>query len=521
MFQIHPRRALSIAALSLAASIPLLSATSADAFCGFYVGGAGAELFADATQVVLMRDGTKTVLSMQNRYSGPAEGFAMIIPVPQVLMQEDVKTLYPELFAKIDTLTSPRLVEYWEQDPCLVDDYYNERGGGFFPPSATADDADGNVQDPGVVVEAEFAVGEYDIQILSSNNATALDTWLVDEGYNVPTGAAPYYQPYIEGGMYFFAAKVDPERVTFGDDGSVILSPLRFAYDSDDFQLPIRLGMINSAGKQDLLVYILGDQQRYELANYPNAFVPTNIEVVDDVRNDFAGFYRNLFDRTLEENPGSAITEYSWAAGTCDPCPGPVTLDPSDIETLGGDVLTAQNPSFNSWNMVITRLHMRYGKDEIGEDLVFAEAEPVVGGRERYDAEGNIEKNATPDSINNFQARFIIRHRWEGPVVCLDPVFERWGGDPNGGGGGPSVTASPSPNTTGGAVFNDADGAATPLEQQVLEDIPEIDVVAQYTPPDDELAKCGCSTTGQEGAATAGLATLAMLGLLTLRRRRR
>ena len=32
----------------------------AHAFCGFYVGGGGAALFNDATQVVLMREGTKT-----------------------------------------------------------------------------------------------------------------------------------------------------------------------------------------------------------------------------------------------------------------------------------------------------------------------------------------------------------------------------------------------------------------------------------------------------------------------------
>ena len=44
-------------------------AQPAAAFCGFYVGGGGAELFADATQVALMRSGTKTVLSMQNRRS--------------------------------------------------------------------------------------------------------------------------------------------------------------------------------------------------------------------------------------------------------------------------------------------------------------------------------------------------------------------------------------------------------------------------------------------------------------------
>ena len=66
---------------------------AAEAFCGFYVSGSDQQLAADATQVVLMRKGTRTVLSMQNNYKGPPEAFAMVIPVPTVLKEADVKTL--------------------------------------------------------------------------------------------------------------------------------------------------------------------------------------------------------------------------------------------------------------------------------------------------------------------------------------------------------------------------------------------------------------------------------------------
>ena len=43
-----------------------LVAREADAFCGFYVAGGDAKLYNNATVVVMMRDGTRTVLSMQN-----------------------------------------------------------------------------------------------------------------------------------------------------------------------------------------------------------------------------------------------------------------------------------------------------------------------------------------------------------------------------------------------------------------------------------------------------------------------
>ena len=73
-------------------------ANNAAAFCGFYVAGGDASLFNDATQAVLMREGNRTVLSMQNNYDSPPEDFALVIPVPVVLQQDNVKTLDVSLF---------------------------------------------------------------------------------------------------------------------------------------------------------------------------------------------------------------------------------------------------------------------------------------------------------------------------------------------------------------------------------------------------------------------------------------
>jgi len=100
-----------------AAALALMTAGTADAFCGFYVSGSEKPMYADATQVVLMRDGARTVLSMQNDYKGPLDDFAMVIPVPVVLKEKDVKTLPKDVFARVDQQGAPRLVEYWDRTP--------------------------------------------------------------------------------------------------------------------------------------------------------------------------------------------------------------------------------------------------------------------------------------------------------------------------------------------------------------------------------------------------------------------
>ena len=266
----------------------ILAPQSVFAFCGFYVAGGDASLFNNATQVVLLREGNRTVLSMQNNYEGPTEAFAMVVPVPQVLQQDNVNTLNAELFTKIDQLSAPRLVEYWERDPC--DPWVDFMEDGATAESGSEPPSNGG----GVQVEAEFEVGEYDIVILSTNDGSALETWLTDNGYNIPANASTHFTPYVNDDMYFFVAKVDPERVTF-EDGKAVLSPLRFHYDSPEFSLPVKLGLINSQGTQDIIVYILAQNQRYEVANATNVFIPTNIAVTEDVKDNFGPFYTALF----------------------------------------------------------------------------------------------------------------------------------------------------------------------------------------------------------------------------------
>ena len=99
------------------------------------------------------------------------------------------------------------------------------------------------------------------------------------------------------------------------------LSPLRFHYDSEEFALPIRLGLVNATGTQDLIVNILAPNQRYEVANFPNVTIPTNLDVRAEREERVRELLRGLFDRTLEKNPSAVVTEYAWEATSCDPCP--------------------------------------------------------------------------------------------------------------------------------------------------------------------------------------------------------
>jgi hypothetical protein len=500
-------------------------ARPSSAFCGFYVSGADAKLFNNATLVVMMRDGNRTVLSMQNNYQGPPQDFAMVVPVPVVLQRENVKTLPREIFDRVDTLTAPRLVEYWEQDPCQPPMPPEEPAMAMGAVADTASAAPSH----GVTVQARFSVGEYDVVVLSATYSAGLDQWLHDNHYKIPDGAEPYLRPYVANGSKFFVARVDTRKVSF-QNGQAMLSPLRFFYDTDTFTLPIRLGLINSSGTQDLIVNILAKGQRYEVANYPNVTIPTNFDVAENAKTQFGAFYAALFDRTVETHPHAVVTEYSWDASSCDPCPVPA-LEGDELATLGADVI----PGGTDASYVLTRLHARYTRDALGNDLVFRPAPAIVGGREIPDDTGKLEHGSKPSGdVNNFQGRYAVRHPWTGPVACPSPRRGIWGGPPGqGDDNGTPIAASKIAFAPRGAVE---------LPAMVKQDVPEIGVVAGQalpapptptatapgvtatpvpTPVAPRSGGCaGCLVGRGPAAAGAGLGGIA-LGVLALSRRRR
>jgi hypothetical protein len=337
-----------------------LAPREAGAFSGFYVSGADAELLAEATQVVLMRDGNRTVVSIQSDYRGPPSEFAMVVPVPVALQKENVKTLPREVFDRVERLTAPRLVEFWEQDPCTKDFSQLTNlavGTGF-------DNIRSRVTNGTVKIEGQFEVGEYDVVILSAQDSSGLDTWLRGNGYAIPANAEPALRPYVQAGSKFFVAKVNVAKVKF-DNGRASLSPIRFHYDSDRFELPVRLGRLNSGGTQDLIIHVIAPGQRYVVANYPSVTIPTNLDVAEAARTNFPAFYAALLDRTLAKTPGAIVTEYAWASSIpCHPCTSDVSeLSPSDLATLGADVLPTTSlavaaggapPSVRSGNATVT-----------------------------------------------------------------------------------------------------------------------------------------------------------------------
>lgn len=381
-----------------------LVAGVAHAFCGFYVGKADANLFNEASQVIVVRDGEKTVVSMLNDYKGDLKEFAVVVPVPTVLQKGQVNVGEKKTFDRLDAYSAPRLAEYYDPNPCERRMFEARKDATPMAAPAMAAAPRSSVA-LGVTVEASFSVGEYDIVILSAKESDGLETWLKQSGYRIPKNSAQALAPYIRQNMKFFVAKVNLAEQA--KSGFQMLRPLQFAYESEKFMLPIRLGMANANGPQDLIAYMLTRNGRVETTNYRTVKLPANMDLPVFLKqgDEFRNFYKAMFaEQAKKEGLRAVFTEYFWDMGWCDPCAAdplsPEELRKAGVFWVGAPLADAPLPGpqprimpprpmpGDAQPVMLTRLHVRYTPETFPEDLMFQE---------------------TKDR-QNFQTRYVLRH---------------------------------------------------------------------------------------------------------------
>ncbi len=392
--------------------LTFMGTNQANAFCGFYVAKADADLFNGASKVVMSRSEGRTVMTMANDFQGDTKDFAIVIPVPTVVTKAQVNVADNKLIDHLDAYTAPRLVEYFDSDPC-------QRYMQMEMMATTADSAPRSAmmkkgrsaKSLGVTIEDSYTVGEYDILILSAKQSDGLYKWLNQEGYQLPKGANKVLGSYIKQDMKFFVAKVNLKK--FEKSGFTYLRPLQVAYESEKFMLPVRLGTLNASGPQDLLLFTLSSKGRVEPTNYRTTKIPTGDNIPLFVKDEFGEFYKAMFETSVKkEKMKSVFLEYAWDMAWCDPCAAdplpPESLrklgvwwlnqPPANVKPMPGQPQSRRimPPRGGAVNVYATRMHVRYTADTFPEDIVLQET----------------------DDRKNFQGRYVMQHPWKEGASC-------------------------------------------------------------------------------------------------------
>ncbi len=292
------RRTMWIAAPTLIVGVAL--GTDALA-CGCFARPAPTVDILQAGEYVVFaeRDG-KVTMQVQISYSGPADRFAWLLPVPAV---PELSTGTDELFRELLRQTSPsfRLNRVFP-DNCGMRNSGGVQDGGA---SVSTRDASAGPASPPIVV-SRSVVGPYDATVVRADDMQELTTWLVENELFVADANGEALAPYVRPGAFFLALKLQANK-SAGD-----IQPIVLEFDAAMPMIPISLTRVGATPNMPIYTWVLGDARAIP-RNYRHTVL--NLEHIDWIRG--GSNYIDVVTRAVDEAEGhhSFVTEYAGGTG--------------------------------------------------------------------------------------------------------------------------------------------------------------------------------------------------------------
>ncbi len=275
-------------------AVGLLAAPRAEACGGFF-----------CSQIPIDQSGERIVFGVhdgaveahiQIQYRGAAEKFSWVVPMPAL---PTLSVGSPSIFTYLDSRTQPSFQLQWDNScGSSGGGVEYDSAGGPVPPSAPSP------EDGGVVVVSQSEVGPYDAAILQADEATALRTWLVDNGYDLTAQGAQALEPYVGKGNYFVALKLQQDKQV-GD-----LRPIVLRFMGVRPCIPIKLTAIAARPDMPITAYVLSNRRAIPM-NYRHVLInPTRIDWLR-----YGANYQDVATAAVDEAGGHAfLTEFAGAA---------------------------------------------------------------------------------------------------------------------------------------------------------------------------------------------------------------
>ena len=102
-------------------------------------------------------------------------------------------------------------------------------------------------------------VGPYATVQLHSTDSSALDNWLAQNGFNIPSDVVPIINQYVSEGFDFLAMKLLPNQ------GVQAMRPVRVTSKGGSLSLPLRMAAVGTGATVGITIWVVSDG-RYEPA---------------------------------------------------------------------------------------------------------------------------------------------------------------------------------------------------------------------------------------------------------------
>jgi len=284
---------LAIPVIALAFALPFAFAPSVADACGgtFCDGGPPVVMPVDQTgeDILFIRDGDHMEVHVRIEYTGAAERFAWVVPLPAI---PAVSVGSEPLFVALQTATIPN----WTTLQTFEDPDDDPSGGwsGFLG----GDDSE--PEQPQVVLEE--SVGAFEIVVLQGGTAASVLEFFDANDYAYDPQAAPIIQQYLDEGFLMTAVKLSAGASVEA------IHPLVFRFVGDEPCVPIRLTAVAAREDMGIRAYFLA-HERWSPLNYKH--VELNAAAYDWASTGSLS-YVELLSLAVDEAGGQAFaTDYA------------------------------------------------------------------------------------------------------------------------------------------------------------------------------------------------------------------
>jgi len=239
------------------------------------------------TALITYKNNKETIILLVE-VSGEETEFMWIFPCPAV---PEVDSANSYLFYELAEFSAPRYVKRGWGGCCESSNHAEYPFG---------DKYDGKGEYNGVDPISSGSIGFLDYEVLYTTESESLLSYLVDNGYSVPSNTEEIFQFYIKKGWnYFIAAVCDTENANWYTHGTN-MQPLEITFTINEPVYPLRISRLGSIDSEIVL---------YIVANNKKIFTDAEVK-----------FAKRISEETLNDLYYSKIPEFLWIGSFITKC---------------------------------------------------------------------------------------------------------------------------------------------------------------------------------------------------------
>jgi hypothetical protein len=244
--------------------------------------------------ILFIRDGVEIEAHVRIQYTGEAEKFAWLVPLPSV---PEVSVGSERLFAALARTTIP----VWSTTLNYENPEDAPFGGGCQGACLDLESDTDSPPPPDLVVDE--IVGTFEVVVLDADGVASVLGFFDQNDYAYSENVAPIIQSYLDEGMLIAAVKLTT------DASADEIHPLVFRFTSDEPCVPIRLTRVAAKDDLGIRAYFLGET-RWAPSNYAHV-------VLNPLPYDWSapgwGSYLQLLSLAVDEADGGHgfVTEFA------------------------------------------------------------------------------------------------------------------------------------------------------------------------------------------------------------------